>query len=95
MNDDWYLPGAESTRLWIKPASFGVEQRVEASAKAAELGHGLVMELHSSHTEFYADPAVDVGRVAIYAPASYKSQPVYVTTLSAPEDHYDPWERSE
>lgn len=79
------------TRIWIKPESFGVPQRVEALAKATELGQGLVMELHNAHTEFYADPSVEVGKIAVYAPPAYKAQPEYVTTLDSPTDHYDPW----
>lgn len=75
-------------RLDIRPMSFGVEQRVQASTLATALGCGVVMELHSSHTEFYADSAVPVGKVAVYAPSGYKMQPEYVTTLNSPEQ---PW----
>jgi hypothetical protein len=81
------------TRIWITPATYGVEQRVEASQKATELGQGLVMELHGFHTEYYADPDVKVGAVAVYAPPSaYLRWPEYVKTLESPSDHYDPWE---
>lgn len=76
-------------RLNIRPASFGVEQRIEALARATEMGFGLVMELHSSHTEFYADPLVALGEIAIYSPRTYKGGPEYVTTITDPED--DSW----
>lgn len=75
-------------RLDIRPMSFGVEQRVQASALATELGCGVVMELHSAHTEFYADSTVPVGKVAVYAPPGYAMRPEYVTTLDSPEQ---PW----
>jgi hypothetical protein len=81
------------TPLHIKPASFDVQQRTEASAAAADLGQGLVMELHSFTTSFFADPDVPVGKIAVYAPTQYGSSPTYVKTLDGPADRYDPWEK--
>lgn len=77
-------------RIIIRPATFDVPQRVEASAKATEMGMGLLMELHSSSTHFYADATVPVGKVAIYAPKAYKGMPEYVTTLDSPEQEWYP-----
>lgn len=77
-------------RILIKPQSFAVEQRVEASAKATALGKGLMMELHSSHTEYYADASVPIGHVAIYEPKEYKGMPEYVITLSDPTMPWSP-----
>jgi hypothetical protein len=78
-------------RIWIKPEAFGVEQRVEASTVAAERGMGLRMEVHSGHTEFYADKSVKVGQVAVYASQTYKAWPTYETTLDAPEAEWAPF----
>lgn len=82
--------GRGTQRIVIHPQSFDVPQRVEASAKAAEMGCGLLMELHSSHTEYYADPDVPVGKVDVWAPKTYKGQPEYVTTLDSPEQDWAP-----
>lgn len=77
------------TRIDIRPMSPGAPQRVEAEQKARALGRGVRMELHSSHTEFYADRHVEVGKIAIYVPHEYKGWPEYETTLESPQD---PWE---
>lgn len=78
-------------RIMIKPAAFDVEQRIEACQKATELGVGVRMEVHSGHTEFYADGSVEIGRVAVYCSQRYKEWPVYETTLGAPEEHWAPF----
>ena len=75
-------------RLDIRPMSFGLEQRVEAVALAAEMGRGVLMELHSSSTHFYADANVPVGKVVVYAPKTYKGFPEYVTTLDSPDEQW-------
>ena len=80
------------TPIPIQPASFDVEQRTEASSRATEMKQGLVMELHSFMTYFFADPEVEVGKVAVYSPRSYGGFPEYVTTLNHPDDPFDPWE---
>lgn len=70
----------------IRPASFGVEQRLAAVKIATEMGYGVRMVLQSAHTVFYADPEVPVGKVTVFAPPEYKAWPVYVATLDSPED---------
>lgn len=79
------------TRIPIHPATFNVPERTEASARATELGQGLVMELHSTMTYYFADPEVELGKIAVYAPRVYKGLPQYVKTLNGPDDHFDPW----
>ena len=81
-------------RLMIKPESWTRPHRIEASRQATELGKGLLMELHSSHTEFYATDSVPVGQVEVWAPPGYKQHPVYVTTLDSASDTWAPegWE---
>lgn len=78
-------------RIYIKPMSFGAEQRIEASNRATELGKGVRMEVHSAHTEFYADQSVPVGKVAVYAAQEYKAWPTYETTLDSPDQHWVPF----
>jgi hypothetical protein len=73
------------TRLDIKPASFDVTQRREAQEKATEMGRGLVMELGTSTTRYYADADVPVGKIDVYSPREYKGMSLYEITL----DHYD------
>ncbi|MUG03599.1 hypothetical protein ECC01_21725 [Bacillus tequilensis] len=80
-----------SKRIHIRPGSFEVAQRVEASEKATELGAGLRMEVHSAHTEFYADETVALGKVAVYCSQRYKEWPTYETTLDAPEEPWVPF----
>lgn len=81
--------GPRTTRIIIRPASYQKPYRMEASAKATEMGMGLLMELHSSTTHFYADPEIPVGKVDIWAPPSYKAMPEYVTTLDSAEDDWE------
>lgn len=82
--------GDPMQRLNIKPRSYGVEQRVEASRQATELGKGLVMELGNASTSFYAESSVPVGKVAIYAPRRYSGPTEYIRTLDSPTDPYEP-----
>lgn len=87
---DFYNAFGEGVeRIPMFPASYGLEQRVAASKIATDKGKGLVMELHSSTTHFYADPSIPVGKVAIWSPPSYKAMPEYVTTLDSADE---PWE---
>lgn len=81
--------GPRTTRILIRPASYQKPYRMEASAKATEMGMGLLMELHSSTTHFYADPEIPVGKVDIWAPPAYKEMPKYVTTLDSAEDDWE------
>ncbi|WNN95149.1 hypothetical protein SEA_MAGRITTE_198 [Microbacterium phage Magritte] len=81
--------GPRTTRILIRPASYQKPYRMEASAKATEMGMGLLMELHSSSTHFYADPEIPVGKVDIWAPPAYKEMPQYVTTLDSAEDDWE------
>jgi hypothetical protein len=74
----------------IKPMSYGKPQRIAASQIATEKGKGLRMELSSTSTRFYHDDTVEVGKVEIWAPPSYKAQPEYVTTLDSPEQDWYP-----
>lgn len=81
--------GPRVERIHIRPASYQKPYRMEASAKATEMGMGLLMELHDSSTHFYADPEVPVGKVDIWAPPAYKEMPRYVTTLDSAEDDWE------
>ena len=78
-------------RILIKPMSFGPEQRLEAIEHATALGKGLRMEVHSAHTEFYADQTVPLGKVAVYCSQEYKAWPTYETTLDSPDQHWVPF----
>lgn len=80
-----------SERIMIKPESYSPAQRIEASRKATALGKGLRMEVHSAHTEFYADETVPLGKVAVYASQEYKAWPTYETTLEAPTEYWEPF----
>lgn len=84
------LFGSDLTIIPIRPQSYDVPQRVEASVKATELRQGLRMEVGNMTTKFYADPKVPIGKVAVYAPPSYKAMLEYVTTLDSPTDHWLP-----
>lgn len=81
--------GPRTIRIRIRPASYQKPYRMEASAKATEMGMGLLMELHTSTTHFYADPEIPVGKVDIWAPPAYKEMPRYVTTLDSAEDDWE------
>lgn len=74
----------------IKPMSFGPEQRVEAVAIATAKGNGVRMEVHTAHTEFYADPSVPVGQVAVYIAKRYGSWPTFEVLLDDPEQEWVP-----
>jgi hypothetical protein len=79
-------------RLWIKPESYGLDQRIEASEKATEAGTGLRMEVHNAHTEFWLDADVPVGKVSVWQVMTYKGQLEYLRTMNSASDPYDPWE---
>ena len=69
--------------IWYSP-----QVRAEASAKATEMRRGLLMEIHSSHTEFFAVESIPVGQVEVHAPKTYKGMLEYVTTLPTPETSF-------
>lgn len=77
-------------QIYINPATYANPQRTEASERATKLGNGLRMELGNTMTYYYSDPAVPVGKVAIYAPREYKGWPQYVTTLESASDEWSP-----
>jgi len=77
-------------RITIKPESFGVEQRLEASAIATAEGVGLTMEVHNAHTEFWLNDRVEVGKISVFCPPSYKAPLEYVGTLDSPEQDWYP-----
>lgn len=83
-----HFPEDQGTRIEIKPMSFDVAQRVEASAIATEKGVGLRMEVHSSHTEFWTDKTVPVGQVSVWMSKTYKGFIEPETVLESPET---PW----
>lgn len=70
-------------------ASFNEEQRVIASELATKRGRGLLMEIHSSHTEFYAVVDVPVGKVKVTASKSYKGMLQDVIVLDSPTQQFD------
>lgn len=82
-----------SSDQWIKiePMSYHFEQRKEAAAKAAELDRGVRMEVHSSHTEFWASHSVPVGYVEVWACRTYKGPINYETILLADDDTWKLW----
>jgi hypothetical protein len=74
----------------MKPMSYDLPYRQEASDKATELGLGLRMELGNVTTRFYGDPSVEVGKVSIYAAKTYSGMPEYVTTLESAAEEWTP-----
>lgn len=65
------VPGS-GERIWITPQSFDPDQRREAVEYATPKNAGVRMEVHSSHTEYYVDPWVEVGKVEVWAANTYK-----------------------
>jgi hypothetical protein len=78
------------TWINVKPASYDRGARIFASAQADQLEQGLRMEVHSSHTEFYADPDVPIGQVSVWVTRTYKGQLQYDTTLTSPGEEWSP-----
>ena len=70
--------------------SFSEEHRVEAVSEATDMGRGVRMEIHSSHTEYYATTEVKVGHIAVWYPPTYKGQLIYEMTLIDPRQPYTP-----
>lgn len=68
---------------------FGAEHRMEAARQATEMGRGVLMMIHSGHTEFYASTRVDIGKVEVHASRQYKGWPEFVTVLESPEQSFD------
>lgn len=77
--------------LVIKPGSFGPEQRLEASALAAESGEGVRMEVHSSSTTFFATPDVPVGKIEVWDTRTYKGQLEFDIVLDTPDQYWMPY----
>jgi len=84
------IPGGQW--LNIQPRSFGTEQILEADALASELGTGVRMEIHSMHTEFFADPEVPVGKVWVWLSKTYKGMVEPVTMLESADQPFDIYE---
>jgi hypothetical protein len=78
-------------RLNIEPMTPDVEQRVKAVELARERKSGVRMEVHSGHTEFWADRTVPVGRVSVCVAREYGGWPQYETTLEHPDDEWSIW----
>lgn len=78
-------------RILIEPQSWGPEERLRASAIATEKGVGLRMEVHSSHTEFYADSTVEVGKVCVWYSDTYKGWLKKRLTLQTPDEQWMPY----
>ncbi len=77
-----------SVWIRIRPASPGTEQQEEALKIAKDLEMGVRMEVHSSHTEFWASPGVVPGWVEVYACTSYKGMLEYITCHEGPSDEW-------
>lgn len=79
--------------LHVAGGGYSYAQRVEALKQAeAYPSFGVRMEVHSSHTEFYATPLVPVGTIEVYGALKYKGMPEYITTLTGPnQDWVAPW----
>jgi hypothetical protein len=73
-------------RIMIEPQSFDKELRLKASAEGDRLGVGVRMELHSAHTEYWADPTIPVGKMDVWCGKYYKAPLEYVVTISPDED---------
>lgn len=81
------------TYIDVKPGTYAKPQRMEASAKAAEVGRGLHMAVGNSMTRYWADSTVPVGKVMITMPLTYKGIPEYIKTLDSPEQEWCPREK--
>jgi hypothetical protein len=79
------FPWPIGERIMIKPQSFGVEQRKEASAIATERGVGVRMEVHSSHTEFWMEAGIPLGHVEVWVCRTYKGRLEYDCLLRSPD----------
>jgi hypothetical protein len=78
--------------LNITPGSFAPAQRLEAVEKATPFGCGVHMAVGNSMTRFYADPDVEVGKVRITMPLTYKGLPEYIKTLDTADEDWCPRE---
>ncbi len=80
---DVQFPKTFGTRVFVSVASFDAKYQLEAAEKARELDFGVRMEVHNSHTEFYATPDVEVGKIDVWASPKYKGFLEYVETIDA------------
>jgi len=76
--------------LDIRPMSFGLEQRVEASEQAAALGRGVRMEVGSGATRFYAEADIPVGQIEVWRPLEYKGMLHRWGVLASAHDDWTP-----
>jgi hypothetical protein len=86
----FYLYPRNLTHLPTARRSFQLEYRLDASAQATALGAGLRMQVGSSTTDYFADPAVPVGKVTVFAPPTYKAMPVFSMLLYSADAHWAP-----
>lgn len=89
MEFDIYNIPKEGVYLDIRPMSWDLAQRVEASNKATELGLGLYMAVGNSSTVYYATSVVAVGKVLVSMPKEYKGEIIAVCVMESASDDLD------